>query len=259
MKKEFHYFLTALMYYTRIPVPLNIGHGTEMLNKATRYFPLIGYIIATIVGATFYLAQLVLPQTVSIILGIAAGIFATGAFHEDGFADTCDGFGGGWTKSKILDIMKDSRVGTFGMVGLSLVLLLKLFSLTSMPWQLVIMAVFVAHPLSRWLALTVVYSMQYVRENEDSKAKPIAKGMTHLEFTFASFFAFLPLAAMIYYFNCPALLLVMVPLFLARWYFVRLMRKWIGGYTGDCLGALQQAAETIIYLFFCYKGWQFIL
>ena len=98
MKKELHIFFTCLMFYTRIPCPKNIDHNPDYLNKATRYFPFIGWIVGSTSFLTFYLFSLFLSIETAVILAIIASILTTGAFHEDGFADVCDGFGGGWTK-----------------------------------------------------------------------------------------------------------------------------------------------------------------
>src|SRR6187551_2582742 len=136
MKKQLHIFFTALMFYTRIPCPKNIDHNPDYLNKASRYFPLIGWIVGGICFGTYYLSSLVFSVEIALILSIIAGILTTGAFHEDGFADVCDGFGGGWTKEKILLIMKDSAIGAYGAIGLVLLFLLKfqvLYNLVSLP------------------------------------------------------------------------------------------------------------------------------
>ena len=125
MKREIHLFFTALMFYTRIPCPKNIDHNPDDLNKATRYFPLIGWIVGTVSFIAYYAVSLFLETETAVILGIIAGILTTGAFHEDGFADVCDGFGGGWTKEKILLIMKDSAIGAYGAIGILLLLVLK--------------------------------------------------------------------------------------------------------------------------------------
>jgi cobalamin synthase len=93
-KLQFHIFLNALMFYTRIPVPAWMKHDDDMLNKATVYFPVIGWIVAGISGLVFYGASRVFNPDISIILSIVASVLTTGAFHEDGFADVCDGFGG---------------------------------------------------------------------------------------------------------------------------------------------------------------------
>ncbi|MDP4265494.1 MAG: adenosylcobinamide-GDP ribazoletransferase, partial [Bacteroidota bacterium] len=97
MKKQTEIFFTALMYYTRIPCPKWVTHDADYLNKATRYFPLIGWIVGGISALVYYGAGYLFNEPVAAILSIVAGIFATGAFHEDGWGDVCDGFGGGWT------------------------------------------------------------------------------------------------------------------------------------------------------------------
>lgn len=256
MKEQWLLFLTALQFYTRIPVG-DLPRAVERLNKATRYLPLVGWLIGGMIALVLYLFSLIAPVSVSLLLGLAAGVWITGAFHEDGFADMCDGFGGGWTREKILEIMKDSRIGTYGMTGLLLLLLLKFFCLYSLSLPQAIMAILIAHPLSRFTALTIIYTHPYVRENEDSKAKPVSKGITAAELCIAAFTGLLPLVLAACW-QQQYLLLLIVPLLVpVRWYMARLMRKWIGGYTGDCLGATQQVAETIIYLCICIIAWRY--
>ena len=126
MKREIHVFFTALMFYTRIPCPKWVDHDPEFLNQSIRYFPLIGWIVGIISGLFLYLPGTYFSIPVAIILSLIISVLITGAFHEDGFADTCDAFGGGWTKKKILEIMKDSRLGTYGVIGLLLLISLKI-------------------------------------------------------------------------------------------------------------------------------------
>ena len=130
MKKEIAVFLTAIMFFTRIPCPKNIDHSPEILTKSSRYFSLVGIIVGFFGALVFYVSELLFNDTISILLSMSGTIWITGAFHEDGFADVCDGFGGGWTKEKILTIMKDSRVGTYGIVGLGLLLAIKFNALS---------------------------------------------------------------------------------------------------------------------------------
>jgi adenosylcobinamide-GDP ribazoletransferase len=86
-----------------VPVPAWVGHSQDQLNHAARYFPLVGVLVGLIAAAVRrLLAALVLPVSVAVVLGMAASVLATGAFHEDGFADACDGFGGGWDKAQVL-------------------------------------------------------------------------------------------------------------------------------------------------------------
>ncbi|MEC5147419.1 adenosylcobinamide-GDP ribazoletransferase [Chitinophaga sp. 212800010-3] len=257
MKQQWQLVQTAIMYYTRIPVPVSIPYSSEMLNKATRYLPLIGWITGGSMVAVLYLFSSIAPMAVSLLLAIITSVWMTGAFHEDGFADMCDGFGGGWTKEKILEIMKDSRIGTYGMIGLLLIMLLKFLCLRELPLYKAMLAIISAQPLSRFTAVTVIFTHKYVRENEDSKAKPLAKGISRTDLLIAGLLGCLPFGAAIIFLQNYTLLVTIPALLLARWYLVRLMQKWIGGYTGDCLGAVQQVSETVIYLSFCILTWKY--
>lgn len=245
---QFHIFLNALMFYTRIPVPAWMKYDENMLNKATVYFPIIGWIVAGVSGLIFYMTSRVFNPEISILLSMVASILTTGAFHEDGFADVCDGFGGGWTKEKILEIMKDSRVGTYGSVGLILILAIKFFSLEILDNQTIIWSLFIAHSLSRFVALSYIFTLDYVREDALSKAKPIAKKMPFRDLSIAFCIAIIPLLIYLIKTGNFFLLLMFPLLILIHLYLSYFFKKWIGGYTGDCLGATQQVAEVVIYL-----------
>jgi adenosylcobinamide-GDP ribazoletransferase len=258
MKKELHIFFTALMFYTRIPCPKNINHDPDYLNKSSRYFPLVGWIVGTVSYAVYALSAMVFSLEISIIFSMIAGILTTGAFHEDGFADVCDGFGGGWTKTKILTIMKDSAIGAFGAIGLILLFLLKIQALSELVSKATIynfLFFITAHSLSRLFAISIVFTHQYVREDETSKSKPIAKSYTWKEMLGALFFGLLPLFFLIY-FNWQYII-VLMPLVFSRFFLIRFFTKWIGGYTGDCLGATQQVTEVVFYLSIL-SIWKFI-
>src|SRR5882724_3479373 len=133
MKKEWKIFLTAIMYFTRIRVPRIVDHSPEYLQKAPRYFPLVGIIVGAICSLLFLVFARYVSTDSGILASMIAGLLVTGAFHEDGFADACDGFGGGWTKEKILGIMKDSRIGAFGAIGLIAILGSKFLLLRELP------------------------------------------------------------------------------------------------------------------------------
>lgn len=256
MKNEIRIFFTALMFYTRIPCPGSIDHSEEYINKATRYFPLIGWIVG-VAGALVVLgSHYFFPDSICIIISLATSILITGAFHEDGFADVCDGFGGGWTKEKILDIMKDSRVGAYGVIGLVVLFSLKIFTLIELMnldiWYC-LKAIVLAHVISRFSAVTMIFTHEYAREDETSKIKPIAKKLTLKNFFISSIWL---LPALLLFQNW-WVFLVIVPVYLIKIYLAKYFTKWIGGYTGDCLGATQQVTE-IITLLFCLALWKFI-
>lgn len=245
LKKEIQIFFTALMFFTRIPCPSYINHSEEYLNKSTRYFSLIGIIVGSLCGLVFWLSLFVFSPTISLLLSLIASVLITGAFHEDGFADVCDGFGGGWTKEKILDIMKDSRLGTYGLVGLGLLLLLKFAALHEMAIEIVVPVLISGHAVSRLTAASIIYTDEYAREDLLSKAKPLATKLSLGNFTIAAILGLLPLLLMRNYW----IFLVIIPLFFVKIYFSHYFKKWIGGYTGDCLGTVQQVSEVVYYLF----------
>nr|WP_315244321.1 adenosylcobinamide-GDP ribazoletransferase [uncultured Flavobacterium sp.] len=261
MKKELNIFFTCLMFYTRIPCPKNISHDPEYLNKATRYFPLIGWIVGSISFVAFYISSLFLSTETAVILAIITSILTTGAFHEDGFADVCDGFGGGWTKEKILMIMKDSAIGAYGAIGLVLLFLLKFKLLSesvllfSSEKYLVFLLFISAHSLSRLAAISIIFTHQYSRDDASSKSKPIAKKHSWKEVLGSFFFGLIPLLALSYFQY--KILLVLIPVFLTRYFLARYFQKWIDGYTGDCLGATQQVCEVVYYLSILFI-WKFI-
>ncbi len=253
IKTEIQVFFTAVMFYTRIPCPAWVNHDATFLNKATRYFPLIGWLVGGLSALTFYGASFYLSKEVSLIFSFVASLLITGAFHEDGFADVCDGFGGGWTKEKILDIMKDSRVGAYGVIGMICLFLLKFYLLLSIETAFIPMVVFAAHAYSRFCAATFILTHAYVRENEDSKAKPVAKSLSLSNFSIAGVFGISALLI----FNCAFIFILLIPVYLIKFFLGRYFKKWIGGYTGDCLGATQQLCEVGFYLFYILL-WKFI-
>ncbi|WP_184548119.1 adenosylcobinamide-GDP ribazoletransferase [Mucilaginibacter sp. FT3.2] len=262
MKEEIRIFFTALMFYTRIPCPKNIDHSADYLNKATRYFPLIGWIVGSISFLVFWLSSFLFDINISVVLSLISGVLVTGAFHEDGLADVFDGFGGGWTKAKILDIMKDSRVGAYGVIALIFLFAFKLYALDNLLSKInthhcfLIALLFITyHSLSRLTAINICFTSQYSRENEDSKAKPIAKENTYKEIGGAYFFGLLPL--LILCFLQWQYCLVLIPLALLYVYSRYYFNKWIDGYTGDCLGAVEQIAECVCMLTFLVL-WKYI-
>lgn len=245
MKKELQYFLTAVMFYTRLPCPSWIDHSEDALNKSTKYFTLIGWIVGGIVALLCWLLLEVFPIEIAVLLSMCVSLLLTGAFHEDGFADMCDGFGGGWTKEKILEIMKDSRMGAYGTIGLVMILSLKWICLVKLGFSAPF-ALLVAHPLSRWSATTVIFRYEYARLDESSKSKPIAKKMPILDYLLATLIAFL--SFLLFLPDYFTFIFVILFVEINRIYWANYFVKFLGGYTGDCLGALQQINEITIYL-----------
>ncbi len=246
MKKQIHYFLTAVLFFTRIPCPKWVDHSPEILNKSSRYFSLVGILVGSIASLSYFITSFLFTTDIAIILSMITSIWVTGAFHEDGFADVCDGFGGGWTKDKILMIMKDSRLGTFGVSGLVFILALKflaLYHLHTFSVNLIIIII-CGHSISRFIATILLYTHEYVRDIDSSKVKPSTQKMSTKSLIISSIFGVLPL----FFLQKITVFLVFIPLLITYLYMGRFFKKWIGGQTGDCAGALQQVSEVIFYL-----------
>lgn len=243
MRTELEYFFAALRFFTRLPVPAWVGHSEEQLNHATRYFPLIGWLVGAIGAGVTWLAAQGLPLSLAVLLGMAATLLATGAFHEDGFADSCDGFGGGWDKAQVMRIMKDSRIGSYGAIGMGVLLLCKWTALAELGPQLIVSALLAGHAISRAAAATLIFSFDYVRD-EDGKSKPLAVRLGKGEMLLVLALGLLPLALLPWQQALQGVLAVLI----ATLWMARYTLRRIGGYTGDVLGATQQLAEVAFYL-----------
>tara|TARA_R110002167_G_scaffold149736_3_gene343196 strand:+ start:13978 stop:14817 length:840 start_codon:yes stop_codon:yes gene_type:complete len=262
LREQWHLLLLAVSFFTRIPVKLKVDVTANMLNQASRYFALVGVFIGVGSALVFYLAASVMPVELALLIAMATSVFLTGAFHEDGWADVWDGFGGGWTVENKLNIMKDSRLGTYGAAALFFILMIKYQTLlallnTSMVGDNVISAALpsevmsmlsiflLGHCLSRVLATSLIADMPYVSEDVTSKVKPLAQDLSN-----SSYLTLLVTGAVIIVFTLSfsiAWKLIAI-LFITRWCLKRWFTQQLGGYTGDCLGAAQQLSEVVIYL-----------
>ena len=240
---ELRLLLMAIQYFTRVPMPAWVGHSAEHLNGTTRYFPAVGVLVGGIGALVLWSTSLILPGPLPAILSTAATVFLTGAFHEDGLADTFDGLGGGATRERALEIMKDSRVGTFGVAALVLTLLVKIAASNALPVMLAIVVLISGHAFSRACAVTLLFVGSHVGKPELSRARAVAQPMSRGEFVIAAMLGIAPLywcgmhaiAGLV----CALILLYV----LACWFMRRL-----GGFTGDTLGAAQQLTELTFYL-----------
>ncbi|HEY3699090.1 MAG TPA: adenosylcobinamide-GDP ribazoletransferase [Spongiibacteraceae bacterium] len=249
-RRERDLLLIALAFLTRIPIPATTPHTPANLNAAARYFPLIGALVGTCATLTYLIAIQIWPTGIAVALSMTATVLLTGAFHEDGFADSCDGFGGGWRREQVLAIMKDSRIGSYAAIGLVLLLALKFLSLFTLAQALVpaspriVIALIFGHACSRLLAISYLYNFVYVRDDDSSKVKPLATQINRNDLLLAG----LSIAPLLLFLSPLQSTLIIAALLLWRWGFGRYMQRRIGGYTGDCLGAAQQIAEVLIYL-----------
>jgi adenosylcobinamide-GDP ribazoletransferase len=236
-------FFAALMFLTRLPTPGWVGYREDDLARSTPYFPLVGALVGIIGGGVFWVGQLLWPIPVAVALSTAATVWLTGAFHEDALADACDGLGGGWGLERILAIMKDSRIGSYGAVGLILVLAVKMTALASLPPAEIVAALIAAHVLGRWSSLPLIHLLPYVRDPEGT-GKPFAASVTMPRLVLGTVLALALVIGVLRLRAIPALLAAITVTALGGRYF----RGQIGGVTGDCLGAANQMVEVATYL-----------
>ncbi|WP_372870225.1 adenosylcobinamide-GDP ribazoletransferase [Shewanella sp.] len=247
-KRELESFLLALTFFTRIPVPVRLEYSLEGLSRASRYFGLVGTLVGLVSALVFYVAQLAFPPSIAVVLAMVTSVLFTGGFHEDGLADTADGFGGAFERERKLDIMKDSRLGSYGVLALVLALLLKFQLLSELALysaSSVVGALILGHTLSRAFAASFIFSHSYARADEASKTKPLAQSMHWDEVLFLMLSAAVVCLLLT---GIGATLVILAVLFVTRTLLGRWQKRHIGGYTGDTLGASQQILELVLYL-----------
>jgi adenosylcobinamide-GDP ribazoletransferase len=247
VKAQLNLFYLALSFFTRLPVPKTMHYSESLLNKANRYFSLVGLVTGLLLVLSYLSFSFFLPANISILLMMAVSLLLTGAFHEDGLADMADGIGGAFTIEKRLTIMKDSRIGTYGAVTLIIALFLKftlLVELANQDSSHLLLAIVLAEMLSRGIAGSLISAMPYVSDIEQSKSKPLAQAQSFSEFTTLLLIGVAPLI----FYSSEIIYLLLSILLIFRWLFKQWLMSRIGGFTGDCLGAGQQISELIIYL-----------
>ena len=240
--QEIGHFFVGLLFLTRLPAPGGLHHSEGRLARAARYFPLVGVLIGLIAGAVFAIADMALPSTIAAGLALTAGLFVTGALHEDGLADTCDGIGGALDPDEALEIMRDSRLGTYGAAGLIMSLGLRWLALAQFTGIDGMIALVVGHAVSRAMLPPVLTSGRYARTR--GLASSVAGGVRGGEALVALLLAMI--LAMIA--GPVAGLLAIAAAVVAAGAALMLVMRKLGGYTGDTLGAIQQVAEIAVLI-----------
>jgi adenosylcobinamide-GDP ribazoletransferase len=237
--------LLALGFLTRLPLPADAGHTPEREAASPRWYPAVGLLVGAISGGAFWLAALVLPPTLAALAATAVGLVLTGCLHEDGLADACDGLGGGATPERALAIMRDSRLGTYGAIGLGLVLGAKVLALAALPAAAVPALLVAGHAASRASMVVVMATSRYVRPQGLGSAT--AGGLPARTTAFAVAIGLLGVALAAPFLPAPAVAGSLLGL--GAGHAARLaFERRLGGYTGDCLGLVQQTSELGLYL-----------
>jgi len=235
-------FFVAIQFLTRLPVPRALNSSETDIGKAAAFFPLIGVIVGGGTALVFVGLHRILPLPASVFCSIVFATLITHGFHEDGLADSFDGFGGGWTKDRVLEIMRDSRIGTYGTLALIFVILGKLTFLSLLPPGQIWRWLIVAHTASRWTILPLCAWLPYARA--EGQGKLVAKQVGVLEIIIGTFTLLLVLILLPWQASLAALLVPTLVTVLSGLYF----RARLQGVTGDCLGAANQLTEVGLYL-----------
>ena len=245
----------AFIFFTRLPLWRWHEPPRECYKSVVEYWPLVGWLTGAVMGAVIYFGGMILPHTIAVLLAIAARILLTGALHEDGLADFFDGFGGGGgNRQKTLDIMKDSHIGTYGVVGLILYALLLFFSLSAMPAALAALVVFAADPFCKMVSGQLISMMPYARTEEESKAHVVYRKMSVKAGIILFVQGILPLALLLYATGGTLRwdLLIFIPCIVMYFMYLLIWHR-LKGYTGDCCGAMFLITELSFYLCATYQ------
>lgn len=254
LRHEARLFLVALQFLTRIPVPAWVGFDAAWLNQCVRHFPLVGALVGASGAAVLLTAAAWWQPQVAVLITLGWTVWLTGAFHEDGLADTLDALGGQVPRERALAIMKDSRIGTYGAAALVLVLALRGAALADLlrdGASLAAAGLVLSHALGRMAAVLVMARLPYAGDPEHAKAKPLATSVPASCLVAALIWGVLILAL------CgsagaglriPALAIAALACLLVGAAMVGWLRRRLGGYTGDTLGATEQLVETAVLL-----------
>jgi adenosylcobinamide-GDP ribazoletransferase len=252
---ELRLFFVALQFFTRLQVPRWVGFEPAWLQQCARHFPLVGLLVGAFSALVLWLALWVWPAAVAAGLAMAASIWLTGGFHEDGWADTCDGLGGAVSREKALLIMKDSRIGSYGALGLVLMLGLKAVTLTALvefDYLLALTALVWGHCASRAAPVWLIRALPYAGDAEHAKSKPLATQASGA--TLATALLWVLLLSLAVAWQQPDLVPRLCIALFASGGATLAMQAWLdkrlGGYTGDNLGATQQVVELVALLSF---------
>ncbi|MBE0486515.1 adenosylcobinamide-GDP ribazoletransferase [Marinobacter sp.] len=243
---EWQAFWLAIGFLTRIPMLARIDYSQRLMNQCSVYFPLVGLLLGGLYCAAYFALLLIASPLVTIILVTILHLFITGAFHEDGLADSVDAFGGGYTVEKRLAIMKDSRIGTYGTVALVMALLLKVALLADA--ELIWLALLVSPAVSRLTPLVLMACLPYVTDPDKSKSKPVADGFSRSRLLVAAGFVLL-LAAGLSLWQPLLIPATVTAVLLTALLWGGYLRSQLGGYTGDTLGAAVVFSELLLLLF----------
>ncbi len=236
----------ALVFFTRLPFwrikAFNVP--AEYFKQVINYWAVVGWLTAGVMAGVLWGAAQILPYSIAIIMALLSRLLITGALHEDGFADFFDGFGGGITRERILEIMKDSHIGTYGVISLIFYFLFFYFFLENLGLYLACTVILVGDPLCKLISSQITLFLPYARNAETSKSKTVYKKMSLRTALISALFGLLPFVLLL---NIHFWAAIIFPIFVFLG-LILLMKRKIQGYTGDCCGAMFLLCELSFFL-----------
>ncbi len=238
----------AFIFFTRLPFWRLHEPPQACYKTVVEHWPLTGWLTAGMMAGTLWVGSLFLPYVVAVILAVVMRLLVTGALHEDGLADFLDGFGGGGSdRARILAIMKDSHIGTYGVIGLVCYLSLLVATLASMPVQLAVLCILAADPFAKMVTAQLIMMMPYARTVEEAKNKTIYRKMNWQAGISLTLQGLLPMVAFLWLTGIAWELVIFLPCLVMYLLYLMIWNK-LHGYTGDCCGAVCLLVELTVYL-----------
>lgn len=241
----------AFIFFTRLPFWRLHEPPKECYKTVVEHWPLTGWLTGGAMAATLYFGSMIMPYLVAVIAAIIVRLIITGALHEDGLADFLDGFGGGGKdRQRILDIMKDSHIGTYGVLGLIMYELLLGAALLSMSPEMAALTILAADPYSKMVTSELIIMMPYARTEETAKNKTVYRKIDWKAGVGLAIQGLLPMVAFLWYTGLSWEMIIFLPCLVMYFLYLLIWRR-IHGYTGDCCGAVCLLVELATCLVVC--------
>lgn len=241
----------SLIFFTRLPFWRLHQPPKECYQSVVEHWPLTGWLTGGLMAATLWLGSLYLPYIIAVLLAVVVRLLVTGALHEDGLADFLDGFGGGGSdRARILAIMKDSHIGTYGVIGLIFYEFLLVAALYSLPPLMAVWAILAVNPFSKMVTAQLIMMMPYARREEEAKARVVYRKMSWQAGVSLAVQGLLPMVWFIYITKVSWEVVIFIPCIVMYFLYMLIWHK-IHGYTGDCCGAVSLLVELTALLVIC--------
>lgn len=243
--------MAAFIFFTRLPFWRLHEPPKESYESVVEFWPLTGWLTGGLMAITLWVGSMYLPYTIAVVLAIVVRLLVTGALHEDGLADFLDGFGGGGSdRERILTIMKDSHIGTYGVIGLIIYELLLAATLLSLPPSMAALSILAATPYARMVTAQLVMMMPYARREEEAKSKTVYRKMGWGAGFSLAFQGLVPMVAFLWYTRLSWEMVIFIPCVVMYFLYLLIWNK-LRGYTGDCCGAVCLLVELATLLVIC--------